>query len=71
MQRYVLGVLIFALLVAIFTIQNAGPVNLKVFFWVATVPLVIVILVTVLCGLLIGLALASFGKGKKSPRIPK
>lgn len=65
MQLYIVGILIFALLIAIFAVQNAGPVSIKLFFWtIPDVPLVIVILATVLCGLIIGLLLGRFTRRK-------
>ncbi|HAA89443.1 MAG: Uncharacterized protein XD63_0180 [Thermoanaerobacterales bacterium 50_218] len=66
MQYYVLSVLVFALLIAVFAVQNAGPVSIKLFFWtVPEVPLVLVILVTVLCGFFIGLFLGSFSRPRR------
>ncbi len=58
---YIMGVLIFAILVAVFAIQNAGPVAIKFFFWgIPETPLVLVILATVLCGIIIGFLLGRF-----------
>lgn len=52
--------LIFALLIAIFAIQNAVPVTIE-FFWITTqVPLVLIILGSVLAGALIVFLIASY-----------
>ncbi|WP_425802716.1 lipopolysaccharide assembly LapA domain-containing protein [Desulfitobacterium sp. Sab5] len=52
--------LIFALLIAIFAIQNAIPVTIQ-FFWITTqVPLVLIILGSVLAGALIVFLIASY-----------
>lgn len=52
--------LIFALLIAIFAIQNAVPVTIQ-FFWITTqVPLVLIILGSVLAGALIVFLIASY-----------
>lgn len=63
--------LIFALLIAIFAIQNAIPVTIQ-FFWITTqVPLVLIILGSVLAGALIVFLIASYRqfrpKGKDKP----
>lgn len=65
--------LLFALLVAIFAIQNAAPVVINL-FWVTTqVPLVLVILGSVLAGALIVVLIAMWRKirpQKKDKTIP-
>ena len=72
---YIMGILIFAILVAIFAVQNAGPVAIKFFFWaVPEIPLVLVIFGTVLCGIVIGFLLGLYSSRKKSSgvlRLPK
>ncbi len=71
MQYYVLCVLVFALLIAVFAVQNAGPVSIKLFFWtIPEAPLVLVILITVLCGFFIGLILGSFSHPRQKKRLP-
>ncbi|NPV29676.1 MAG: LapA family protein [Firmicutes bacterium] len=68
MQRYTIGVLLFALLISIFAVQNAGPVRIKLFFWtVPEIPLVLVILGTTLCGLVVGILLARFARKREAP----
>ncbi len=74
MPLYILGIFIFAILIAIFAVQNAGPVAIQFFLWaVPEIPLVLVIFGTVLCGLIIGFLLGRYSgrkKGPGSPRIP-
>jgi len=36
MQYYIMGVFLFVILIAVFAVQNAGPVSIKFLFW--TVP---------------------------------
>lgn len=63
MQFYIVATLFFALLIAIFAVQNAGPVSIKLFFWaVPNIPLVLVILGTTLCGLVAGIILGRFSR---------
>lgn len=45
--------LILAILLVIFTLQNSGSVQLKLFFWPVDVPLVLLILVSMLLGYLL------------------
>lgn len=71
---YIMGILIFAILIAIFAVQNAGPVSIKFFFWaVPEIPLVLVIFGTVLCGLVIGFLLGRYSKkyGQRTSHHPE
>ncbi|HHV35099.1 MAG TPA: LapA family protein [Syntrophomonadaceae bacterium] len=64
---YIMGILIFAILIAIFAVQNAGPVAIKFFFWgVPEIPLVLVIFGTVLCGIVIGFLLGYYSRKNAS-----
>lgn len=54
--------LIFALLIAIFAVQNAAPVAINLFWITTQVPLVLVILGSVLAGALIVLLIAAWNK---------
>jgi len=66
MQRYIIGILVFALVISVFAVQNAGPVRIKFFFWIIPeIPLVLVILSTALCGLIVGILLACFNQRKR------
>jgi uncharacterized integral membrane protein len=60
--------LIFAILIAVFAVQNAGPVNISIFFWQMRVPLVFVIFGTALFGLLAGLLIGRFSGRKRAGR---
>jgi putative membrane protein len=58
MPYYILGVFLFAILIAVFAVQNAGAVSIKLFFWtVPGIPLVLIIFGTALCGFVIGVLL--------------
>ena len=60
MQFYILLALVFALLVAIFALQNASPVGVQFFFWKLDISLVLIILGSAVLGavtmFLLGLA---------------
>jgi putative membrane protein len=65
--QYLIGFFVFAILVAIFALQNAGPVSIKLFFWsVPNIPLVLIILGTTLCGLVVGFLLGALPRRKVS-----
>lgn len=54
MSFIVIIILILAILLVIFTLQNSTAIDLNIFFWeISEVPLVIVLLICVLCGYLI------------------
>lgn len=56
MTGYILGFFVFAILVTIFALQNAGPVAIKFLIWtVPEIPLVMVILGTALISLVVGI----------------
>lgn len=58
MYPYMVGSLVFALLIAIFALQKAGPVSIRLFFWTfPQIPLVLVIFGTALVGLVTGILL--------------
>ncbi len=65
-MRYLLGFLIFALLVSIFAIQNSQVVSIKLLFWSISPPLVYVLLGTALIGLLAGILLGAISRRKTS-----
>lgn len=70
----IIGILIFAILIAVFAVQNAGPVAIKLFFWaVPEIPLVLVIFGTVFCGMVIGFLLGRYSKKDASVtlRLPR
>ncbi len=62
----VVAVLVCALLLAVFAVQNASPVDIRLFFWTfGGIPLVLVILGTALCGVVLGLLLGYHAQRKK------
>ncbi|MDR9757358.1 MAG: LapA family protein [Thermacetogeniaceae bacterium] len=70
MQYYMIGVFLFVILIAVFAVQNAGPVSIKLFFWtVPGIPLVLVIFGTAFCGFVAGVLLGRLTKkgGQKLP----
>ncbi|MDN5365268.1 MAG: lipopolysaccharide assembly protein [Thermacetogenium sp.] len=73
MPRFFLGIFAFAILIAIFAVQNARPVAIRFFFWtIPEMPLVLVIFGTVLIGLVMGIFIGCYGKTKgKPPARPK
>lgn len=74
MPGYFLGIFAFAIIIAIFAVQNSGPVAIKLFFWtVPEIPLVLVIFGTVLLGLVAGILVGRYGwkKTGKPPVRPK
>ncbi len=63
MQYYMMGVFLFIILIAVFAVQNAGPVSIKFLFWtVPGIPLVLVIFGTAFCGFVIGVLLGPLTK---------
>ncbi|MFY9273193.1 MAG: LapA family protein [Thermacetogeniaceae bacterium] len=63
MQYYMIGVFLFIILIAVFAVQNAGPVSIKLFFWtVPGIPLVLVIFGTAFCGFVIGVLMGRLTK---------
>ncbi|NMA68311.1 MAG: DUF1049 domain-containing protein [Desulfitobacterium sp.] len=74
---FLIFTLIVALLVAIFAVQNADPVAINLFWYVAEVPLVLVILGSVLAGALIVFLIAIYrefrikGKAKAKAKAEK
>ncbi|MGB4503494.1 MAG: lipopolysaccharide assembly protein LapA domain-containing protein [Syntrophaceticus sp.] len=70
---YIIGLLVFAILIAVIAVQNAGPVSIKFFFWtVPEIPLILVIFGTVLCGIVIGFLLGRYSRknGSGTPHLP-
>ncbi|HHY40055.1 MAG TPA: LapA family protein [Syntrophaceticus sp.] len=58
-----IGVFLFVILIAVFAVQNAGPVSIKLFFWtVPGIPLVLVIFGTAFCGFVTGVLLGRLTK---------
>ncbi|HHW28288.1 MAG TPA: LapA family protein [Syntrophomonadaceae bacterium] len=58
-----MGVFLFVILIAVFAVQNAGPVSIKFLFWtVPGIPLVLVIFGTAFCGFVIGVLLGRLPK---------
>ena len=55
-------VLVLIVLVAVFSVQNAGPVTISFLVWRFEASLAIVIFLVLLCGVLIGL-IVSFWRG--------
>lgn len=62
--------LIFALLVAIFAVQNAAPVTINLFWSVKEVPLVLVIFASAVAGALIVFLLALWREFKRKKGVP-
>lgn len=68
MHFYIVGILVFALLISIFAVQNAAPVSIKLLFWTfPQIPLVFVVFGTALFGLVAGILLGRHSRGPKSP----
>lgn len=68
MHFYIVGILVFALLISIFAVQNAGPVSIRLFFWTfPQIPLVLVIFGAALFGLVAGILLGRYSRNPKSP----
>lgn len=61
--------LLFALLVAIFAVQNAAPVSINLFWITTQVPLVLVILGSVLAGAVIVVLIAMWRKIRPKKKI--
>mgnify|MGYP006284252349 FL=1 len=60
MQKNLIVALVFAIIVAIFSIQNAGPVSLLFFGWEFSTSLVVVVLGSAVLGALIMWIISSF-----------
>lgn len=60
MQKNLIIALVFAILVAIFSIQNSGPVSLLFFGWEFSTSLVVVVLSAAVLGALIMWIISSF-----------
>ncbi|AFV11466.1 hypothetical protein DUF1049 [Thermacetogenium phaeum DSM 12270] len=68
MPGFFLGIFAFAILIAVFAVQNAGPVAIRFFFWtIPEMPLVLVIFGTVLIGLVMGIFIGCYGNKKSRP----
>lgn len=70
MQKNLIIALVFAILVAVFSIQNSGPVSLLFFGWEFSTSLVVVVLGAAVLGALIMWIISSFKqlKDKKEKR---
>lgn len=64
MQKNLIIALVFAILVAIFSIQNSGPVSLLFFGWEFSTSLVVVVLGSAVLGALIMWIISSFKQMK-------
>ena len=60
MQKNLIIALVFAILVAVFSIQNSGPVSLLFFGWEFSTSLVVVVLGSAVLGALIMWVISSF-----------
>lgn len=68
MHYYTVAILLFALLISIFAVQNAAPVEIKLLFWTfPQIPLVFVIFGTVFLGLIAGILLGRYSANRKPP----
>lgn len=66
MPYYMVAILLFALLISVFAVQNAAPVEIKLLFWTfPQIPLVFIIFGTALLGLVVGLLLGRFSVKRK------
>lgn len=66
MHFYILAILLFALLISIFAVQNAAPVEIRLLFWTfPQIPLVFVIFGTALFGLIAGILLGRHSLKRK------
>ncbi len=71
MQKKIILVLLFALVVAVFAIQNASAVTIKIFQWQDEVSLAFVILGSIVFGSLIMGVVTSFTQLKMGKKIKK
>ena len=69
MQKNLIIALIFAIIVAIFSIQNSGPVSLVFFTWEFTTSLVVILLASAVLGAIIMWVISSFKQLKLKKEI--
>ena len=65
MQRTLIVLLIFAVLVAFFALQNSAHVEVKLWFWSVDTSLALVVILTFSIGALVGILFSFSGKSKK------
>jgi uncharacterized integral membrane protein len=69
MQRTLIFALITAIILVIFTIQNADPVDLKLWFWEVKSSQALIILITLALGSVIGVLVSIPSRSKKKKEI--
>ena len=71
MKPKIIIILLFALLIVIFSLQNAEIVQVKLLFWEMTFPRVLLILVSVSLGIIIGMFISGSKKFKNQDKEDK
>jgi uncharacterized integral membrane protein len=68
MQRTLIIILIFTVLVAVFALQNSGEVEIKLWFWTIRTSMVLVLILTFAFGALAGILFSLPGRSRKPGR---
>ncbi|MFW6390027.1 MAG: lipopolysaccharide assembly protein LapA domain-containing protein [Halanaerobiales bacterium] len=71
MQRKIILILVFALLIAVFAIQNANTVSIRLFNWAFSINIVYIVLGSVAFGAVVMALVSSFNQLKMSRKIRK
>ena len=70
MQRTLLIILVFTILVAIFALQNSAAVTIRLWFWSAETSLALVVILTFAAGALMGILFSIPGRRRKKKSQP-
>ncbi|HOF13030.1 MAG TPA: LapA family protein [Spirochaetota bacterium] len=68
MRPKIIIILIILLLFLIIVVQNVQPVIFSLFHWEVTLPLIVMLFVTFVCGIIIGMAISSISWHKKKAK---
>ena len=70
MQRTLLIIIVFTILVAIFALQNSAAVVIRLWFWSADTSLALVVILTFAAGALMGILFSIPGRKRKKEPLP-
>jgi uncharacterized integral membrane protein len=71
MQRSLIFLLVFTVLIAVFALQNSGEVEIKLWFWSVRTSLVLILILTFAFGALAGILFSLPGWSQKPSRRKK
>jgi uncharacterized integral membrane protein len=70
MRARILVLIVLLLLVIVFTLQNAEPLLIQLWFWTVYISKALLIFLLLAVGVVLGLIVGSMTPGKKLPQLP-